>query len=68
MAERTVDDRLREEYFNLLPEIRRVVEYLEVQIRHRLLAMRGELEKFEQIEVRSRVKECESAIASLRVR
>jgi len=68
MADRTVEDRLREEYFNLLSEIRRVVEYLDVQIRHRLLAVRGALEKFEQIEVRSRVKECESAIESLRVR
>ncbi len=68
MADRTVEDRLREEYFNLLPEIRQVAEYLEVTIRHQILSISGSLEHFERIEVRSRVKGCESAIASLRRR
>jgi hypothetical protein len=52
MDNRTVEDRLREEYFKLLPGIRRVVEYLEVKIRHRLLSIAGALEQFERIEVK----------------
>jgi hypothetical protein len=44
MANRTVEDRLREEYFNLLPEIRQVAEHLEVTIRHQLLKISGPLE------------------------
>jgi hypothetical protein len=31
MTERTPEDRLREEYFDLLPEIRRVAEHLEAE-------------------------------------
>lgn len=37
MIERTVEDRLREEYFELLPDIRRVAEHLEANIRHCVL-------------------------------
>jgi len=33
MIPRTVDDKLREEYFDLLPKIRRVKEQLEAEVR-----------------------------------
>ena len=36
-AERTIEDRLREEYFDLLPAIRRVAQQLEAEIRYHLL-------------------------------
>jgi hypothetical protein len=45
MPERTPEDRLREEYFDLLPEIRKVTENPEAEVRYRTL--------------KSRIKECE---------
>jgi hypothetical protein len=68
MAVRTVEDHLREEYFTLLPDVRRVVEELETVTRHRLLALSGALDKYEGIVVKSRVKDCESALDALRRR
>ena len=68
MAERTVEDRLREEYFELFPEVRRVAEQLEAEIRYRLLPISRGLDRYERLYVKSRVKECESAIESLRLR
>jgi hypothetical protein len=68
MPNRTIEDRLREEYFNLLPVIRRVAEHLEAEIRYRLLAITRSFEPFERAIIQSRVKECESAIGSLRRR
>jgi hypothetical protein len=68
MRSRTIEDRLREEYFDLLPEIRRVAEYIEAVTKYHLLAISGNLRKFEQIIVRCRVKECESAVEALRRR
>ena len=68
MSSRTVEDRLREEYFDLLPEIRRVLEHLEAEIRYRLLPVSRHLDRYERIEVNSRIKECESAVESLRRR
>jgi len=53
MAGRTVEDRLREEYFTLLTEVRQVAEYLEVMIRHQLLSIAGPFEQFERIEIAS---------------
>lgn len=63
---RTVEDRLREEYFLLLPDIRRVLWQLETEIQQCLLPIRHSLESHEQLLVRSRIKECESAIKTLR--
>ena len=40
-AERTVEDRLREEYFDLLPEIHRVADRLEAEIRYLMLPISG---------------------------
>jgi ppGpp synthetase/RelA/SpoT-type nucleotidyltranferase len=65
MPSRTVRDRLREEYFALLPTIRLVTEDLEIEIRHRLRPISRTLDRFEQIQVTSRIKECESAVDSL---
>src|SRR5690348_8063573 len=68
MAERTVEDRLREEYFALLPDIRRVAEELESEVRHCLLRISLKLHRHERLVVTSRVKECESAVDALRRR
>lgn len=63
---RTIEDRLREEYFDLLPEIRRVAYQLETEIRHTLLAMSSKLNGYERLAVTSRVKHCGSALRKLR--
>lgn len=68
MPERTIEDRLREEYFDLLPDIRRVVWQLEAEIRYHTLPILHNLKPYEQLVVKSRVKECESALKSLRRR
>jgi len=67
-AERTVEDRLREEYFTLLPEIRRVADRLEAEIRYHVLPISGALERHERLAVKCRVKSCESALEKLRAR
>jgi hypothetical protein len=66
MAERTIPDRLREEYFDLRPDIQRVALRLEGDIRHCILPVLNRLKSYEQVIVKSRIKECESAIATLR--
>jgi hypothetical protein len=68
MVERTVEDRLREEYFELLPDIRRVSEELHAEVKHCLLPISGSLDWHEQLVVTSRIKECESALGALRRR
>ncbi len=57
MAERTVEDRLREEYFELLPAIKRVAEELETEVRHCLLPICSRLDQYEQLVITSRIKE-----------
>lgn len=68
MAERTVEDRLREEYVFLLPEIRAVLEESDAEVRHCLLPLSSKLRRYEQLTVASRVKDCESALQALRRR
>jgi ppGpp synthetase/RelA/SpoT-type nucleotidyltranferase len=68
MVERSVEDRLREEYFDLLPDIRRVAEHLEAKVKYCVLPISRKLDKYEQLMVTSRIKECESAIDALRRR
>ncbi|MGH9619534.1 MAG: hypothetical protein ACRD45_07460 [Bryobacteraceae bacterium] len=68
MDRRTVEDCLREEYFDLLPDIRRIAEHLEAVIKYSLLPISRHLDRFEQIIVKSRVKDCESAVEALRRR
>jgi hypothetical protein len=68
-AGRTVEDRLREEYFDLLPDARRVREELEAEVRHALLPISSRLDKYERrLVVTSRIKDCESALEALRRR
>jgi ppGpp synthetase/RelA/SpoT-type nucleotidyltranferase len=68
MKPRKAEDYLREEYSILLPQMRRVTVEVETQVRHLLLPASRTLAKHEQIVVKSRIKECESAIESLRRR
>jgi hypothetical protein len=68
MSNRTVEDRLREQYFTLLPEINRVAEELEARVRHCLLRIAAGLKQYERITVKCRTKECPSSIESLRRR
>ena len=68
MADRTIEDRLREEYAILLPHVRRMSEQLETEIRYHLLPISRQLSQYEQLVVKSRVKDCESAIGALRRR
>ena len=68
MAERTVEDRLREEYFGLLPDIRRVAQELETKVRYCLLPISSRLDRYERLVITSRIKECESALDALRRR
>ncbi len=65
---RTVEDRLREEYFDLLPDIRRVANELEAEVKHSLVPISRGLATYERLVVTSRIKECESAVDSLRRR
>ena len=66
MQARTIEDRLREEYFSLLPDIRHIVLQLEAQIRYYTLPILRSLRSHEQLIVKSRIKDCESAIITLR--
>jgi ppGpp synthetase/RelA/SpoT-type nucleotidyltranferase len=68
MTERTVEDRLRAEYFALLPDARRILEELEAEVRHCLLPLLNKLDKHEKLTVTSRIKDCESALGALRRR
>jgi len=68
MPERTIEDLLRAEYFALLPEIRKVTWQLETEIRFHTLQILHSLNHYEQLIVKSRVKECESAIKALQRR
>ena len=56
---------MREEYFDLLPDIRRVGQQLEAEIRYHLLPVTKGLNKYERVVVTSRVKDCESALQKL---
>ena len=68
MVERTIEDCLRKEHFDLLPDIRHVTDNLETEVRHCVLPMLGGLNKYEQLKVTSRIKACDSAIEALRRR
>jgi ppGpp synthetase/RelA/SpoT-type nucleotidyltranferase len=68
MTPRTVEDRLREEYFLLSSEIGRVLHQLRTDVAYLLLPATLELRHHERIEIEARAKECDSAIDSLRRR
>jgi hypothetical protein len=65
---RSVEDRLRVEYFALLPDIRKTLVETETRVRRDLLDVSLSLERYERLVVVGRVKECDSAIDSLRRR
>jgi hypothetical protein len=68
MTERTVEDRLREEYFLLSSEIRRVLHQLQTDVTYLLLPVTLDLKHHERIHIEARAKECDSAINALRRR
>jgi hypothetical protein len=68
MTQRTVEDRLREEYFLLSSEIRRVLHQLQTDVAYLLLPVTLDLKHHERIHVEARAKECDSAINALRRR
>src|SRR5712675_122584 len=69
MAEpRTVEDRLRSEYAYLLPAMQRTRTEVETEVQHELLRATLSLDQYERIVVRSRLKDCESAVDALRRR
>lgn len=65
---RTVEDKLRQEYFELLPEIRRTLLETETRVRRELLEISLQLQRYERLIVTSRIKECGSAVDALRRR
>src|SRR5437762_277696 len=65
---RTVKDRLRAEYFELLPSMQRTLVALDAEVRHLLLPIMIALDQYEQVRIVSRLKECESAVDALRRR
>lgn len=65
---RPVEDRLRAEYVGLLPSMQRILTQLETEVRYALLPLTLSLDRYERILVRARLKECESAVDSLRRR
>jgi hypothetical protein len=67
-SSRTVEDRLRAEYFELLPDIRRTLLETETRVRRDLLEVSLALERYERVLVTSRIKECDSAVDALRRR
>jgi ppGpp synthetase/RelA/SpoT-type nucleotidyltranferase len=68
VSSRTVEDRLRAEYFDLLPDIRRTLLETETRVRRDLLDVSLALERYERVLVTSRIKECDSAVDALRRR
>jgi hypothetical protein len=68
MSERTVEDRLREEYFLLAPDIQRVLYQVQTDVSYTLLPMTLALKHHERIQIEARAKACDSAIDALRRR
>jgi hypothetical protein len=62
MAERSIEDHLREEYFDLLPKMTRVAQSFATEIEYLLRLYRNDLAPHESLVVKSRVKDCMSAI------
>lgn len=59
---------MREEYFLLAPEIKRVLHQLQTDVAYLLLPVTLNLKHHERIHVEARAKDCESAINALRRR
>ncbi len=65
---RSVEDRLREQYFELIPRMEQSKAHVEALVLNFLLPYRDAQLPFERVEVRYRLKACESAVAALRLR
>lgn len=65
---RTAEDYLRSEYVLLLPRMQRTMVAVETEVRHLLLSLTLDLDRYERLAVRTRLKDCESAIDALRRR
>src|SRR3954447_46664 len=65
---RLVEDRLRAEYVELLPSMQRIFTQIETEVRYALLPLTLPLDRYERVLVRGRLKDCESAVDSLRRR
>lgn len=64
---RTVEDRLRNEYFRLLPELQAALVELDARSKYAIMPIALRLQqRHERLILHSRVKDCESAIGSLR--
>jgi len=59
-------DELREEYIQILPEMRLAAQELETRIKSALLPLTKTLKSPARFEVKVRIKDCESAIKKLR--
>ena len=68
MILRSIEDKLREEYFELFPIVSKLKDQLEAEVRFRLIPILNNLSPHERFEVSTRVKDCESAINALRRR
>jgi hypothetical protein len=68
MDARSIEDRLREEYFELMPRMTRVLQSFSTEIEYRLRLLRNNLATHESLVVKSRIKDCSSAIDKLRRR
>ncbi len=66
MVERSIEDRLREEYFELLPAMTRVAQSFTTEIECLLRLFRNGLAPYESVVVKTRIKDCRSAIDKLR--
>jgi hypothetical protein len=65
---RLVEDCLRAEYVALLPSLQRILTQIETEVRYALLPLTLRLDRHERILIRARLKDCESAVDSLRRR
>jgi ppGpp synthetase/RelA/SpoT-type nucleotidyltranferase len=66
MDEHSIEDRLREEYFDLLPKMEREAQSFTTEIEYLLRLIRKELAPHESVLVKTRIKDCRSAIDKLR--
>lgn len=62
------EDLLRQEYFDLLPELAKVQQLMDAKIRWYLKDITYSLKKHQRIEIESRIKDCNSAINALKRR
>ncbi|ADW68312.1 nucleotidyltransferase family protein [Granulicella tundricola] len=68
MSSRKVEDLLREEYLDLLPELVRLADDLKARIEFHILPVARQLKTYENLIVKARIKDCSSAIDALKRR